>query len=133
MQDVVQFDDRKAYGRITLEVFPGASESSLYEDDGISEDYMKKGAFAETKMISSHNGVTIGKAVGSFKVPERTYALKIHSDKKPERVTVTKNSKKLKVMEGDGEELNGWNYNEEEGLLRVYVSKKAEEEIILNY
>ena len=132
MQDVVQFDDRKAYGKITLEVFPGTSEGMLYEDDGISEAY-KENEFAQTVFESKNGWVKAAKATGAYKVPERIYAFKVHTNEKPETVSVTKNGKKIKVKELSGEAENTWNFNEEDGLLWVYVSKKAKDEVEVNY
>jgi len=130
MQDEVKYDNKKAFGNITFEIFPGESSTySLFEDDGISVGYMK-GDFCETPVTLEDNGETIqikvGKAEGEYKPVERSYILKIHMDERPDAVNLE--GKALGEIGADqvlaGE--TGWSYDADQKLLWVASVKKGE-------
>lgn len=67
---------------IDLLVVPGGRPASftLYEDDGITFGY-EKGAYRETRVTAVANGdkvtVTIGKPLGSYRTPKRSFNLRV--------------------------------------------------------
>ncbi|MDN3669414.1 glycoside hydrolase family 31 protein [Echinicola jeungdonensis] len=93
MQPEVMYDEKEPYGDITLDIFPGEKGSfELFEDDGVSEDYMK-GKYAITsitseKMIDGSMKVTVEAAKGEFDPGTRNYIIKVHIDKAPASLNV---------------------------------------------
>lgn len=84
---------RRENTRLVLTVIPGNNgEASLYEDDGISSDYVDQ--FATTRFTHRSNGntttLTIHPRQGSYEnMPvKRGYTLKFRSTLPPERITV---------------------------------------------
>ena len=75
----MQYTGEKAWDPITLDVYPGASaETTLYEDDGISNAY-QSGAFRKTKIAITNEDpnkliVTINPAAGTFEGASDTRA-----------------------------------------------------------
>ncbi|QDH78888.1 DUF5110 domain-containing protein [Echinicola soli] len=133
MQDAVTYDNKQAYGTITLDIFPGASSSyRLFEDDGVSEEYME-GHYSETRFQTNEHEdgleVLVGKAEGSYDPGARSYVLKIHTETPPTQVQL------------DGERLSpldaaaikngqaGWSYDVAEKVLWAAGIKSAKEEI----
>lgn len=135
MQDEIQYDDRKVWGDITFEIFPGDTSSfHLYEDDGINEQY-QKGIYSTTKVTSEVRGtstsINIGKAEGDFEVPERNYILKLHQEKAPVQISMN-GSKKIKSTDPEKfaqSKNSGWYFDEETKLLWVKANKAANKEL----
>ncbi|MEX2600667.1 MAG: TIM-barrel domain-containing protein [Balneolaceae bacterium] len=110
---------------ITVELFPhGDSSFELYDDDGTSEEYMT-GEYAVTRIESSDNeqqtDVRIAAPEGAYEVPERNYALKIHTQAAPAEVqeageTIPSFSDSQSYTDNNQA---GWYYNEEDGILYV--------------
>ena len=129
MQEEVQYDDKKAWGDITFEIFPGkATAFDLYEDDGVNEDY-QKGGYSITKVVAEEKGektsVSIGKAEGDFQVPDRNYIIKVHREKAPSLIKMNgsktlKSIDQAKFTEQNG---SGWYFDEESKLLWLKSSK----------
>ncbi|GGF22678.1 glycoside hydrolase family 31 protein [Echinicola rosea] len=133
MQDEVAYDNKEAYGTITLDIFPGASSRyRLFEDDGVSEKYMD-GHYAETlfQATSDEDGleVRVGKSEGDYHPGTRSYVLKIHTDVEPKAVNLNGNDLTqlgaAAVKEGNA----GWAYDAEANVLWAGGEKAADEEI----
>jgi alpha-glucosidase len=80
----MHYVDEKPADPLTLDIYPVAKSScTLYEDDGVSNDY-QQGAFARTAMACAMLGpdmvVDVGAAQGDYKgkLAQRTYILKIN-------------------------------------------------------
>lgn len=98
--------DEKPVDRLTLDLYPlaqGSSEATLYEDDGISADYLE-GGFAKRRVVQEKIAegvrVRIEKKAGPFQPPERSLILRIHTGIKP--ATLTLDGKPLR-LEDEGE------------------------------
>ncbi|GAB3650133.1 glycoside hydrolase family 31 protein [Echinicola sediminis] len=130
MQDEVEYDNKTPYGAITFEIFPGDSSSyQLFEDDGISEEYME-GGYSETQVTLEGAGeginINIEKAKGDYKPVERSYIIKVHVDKRPNTVGLA--GKTLgeietgQVVKGE----TGWSYDADQKILWAAATKKAD-------
>jgi len=130
MQDEVIKDDNNAYGNITLDIFPGEAGSfSLYEDDNLSEAY-KNDDFALTKIETNNNStISINKSEGKYKVPDRSYILRIRMEKEPQTVSIGKKSIKTNNRSTIQSGAEGWSFDAEEGILWVAARKKADQQI----
>jgi alpha-glucosidase len=80
----IHYVDEKPADPLTLDIYPATKSSyTLYEDDGVSNDY-QQGAFARTAFACTMLGpdlvVDIGAAQGDYsgKLARRTYVLKIN-------------------------------------------------------
>jgi alpha-glucosidase (family GH31 glycosyl hydrolase) len=80
----IHYVDEKPADPLTLDIYPVAKSSyTLYEDDGVSNDY-KQGGFARTPLACSMVGpdmvVDVGSVQGNYKgkLAGRTYVLKIN-------------------------------------------------------
>lgn len=84
MGPVMQYADQAPLSELTLEVFPGTSTSSftMYEDDGISFDYLS-GASVRTTYTTRRRGVEfqldVAARQGSYVPTARTYMVKAHA------------------------------------------------------
>jgi alpha-glucosidase (family GH31 glycosyl hydrolase) len=94
MQPDMDYVDQKPADPLTLDIYPlGATEYELYEDDGVSRDYLK-GVNAITKIACKQEGptvtVTIEPPKGPYapKVKDRKYRLQVMSGK-PKSVKVS--------------------------------------------
>ena len=136
MQEVVQYDNKKAYGDLTFEIFPsGSSSFDLFEDDGISEAY-QEGNYSITPISSFASEestlVRVGKAVGRYNVPERNYILKIHQEKAPSQLRANGSKKKLKPVSAEAfaqAKDDAWYYDEGEKILWIKGRKSAASEL----
>lgn len=76
---------------LTLDIYPaGASRFFLFEDDGVSNDYLR-GGFAVTKFSVEEDetlSIVLGTALGTYegRPDSRTYILKINKSRRPSRV-----------------------------------------------
>ena len=89
------YDGEKPKDVLTLDLYPhGASEYTLYEDDGNTRRY-QDGAFSQQtiRMNASADGVTVDVAPvsGSYdkQLPRRAYALRMLARQRPAAVSVT--------------------------------------------
>ncbi|AWW31119.1 alpha-glycosidase [Echinicola strongylocentroti] len=133
MQDEVAYDNKEAYGTITLDIFPGASSRyRLFEDDGVSEKYMD-GHYAETLFQATSEGdgleVRVGKSEGAYDPGARSYVLKIHTETEPTEVML--NGEDLAQLDAAAikEGNAGWAYDAEAKVLWAGGEKNADEEI----
>ncbi|MFI1773431.1 glycoside hydrolase family 31 protein [Thalassobellus citreus] len=91
-QEPIQYVGEKEISKLTLDVYPNASNTfTIYNDDGKSLDY-QKGEFNTTLIQSevSENNIVlnINATQGEFNGNEITYIVKFHLDKKPNSVKV---------------------------------------------
>ena len=99
--------------RLIVKVVPGADgETSLYEDEGDSEDY-KQGAFTTTRFSHEGQRLTIHPREGAFKgMPSaRAYTVQFLSVSRPKAVTIN----------GRQADASQWSYDEQTRLLTVNV------------
>ena len=80
----MEYVDQKPADPLTLDIYPfGKTSYTLYEDDGLSNDYLN-GAFSKTVLAVDDMGglvvADIGAMVGSYqgKLENRTYILMVH-------------------------------------------------------
>jgi alpha-glucosidase (family GH31 glycosyl hydrolase) len=110
---VTLYRGEKPLDEIELRVFPGKEKTifELYEDDGISFDYLKgKSAVTEISCMKTGTGAKIGIAIpkGSFKTPEnRNWTVVANLDFTPHS-----------VMDGKTK-LSGWSWDSKLKELRV--------------
>jgi alpha-glucosidase len=115
------YTDCKDHNDLILEVYPGNSSYTFYEDDGVSLEY-KNGKRAETLFSVCKDDKTakvlIGERKGSFEGMSdgRVYRLDVFSDKKP--LSVELNGKKTE-------------FSYEDKFVRVNGVKSGE--VVVNY
>lgn len=137
MQDEVPFDDKKSYGNITLEIFPGEKGSfQLYEDDGISEEY-QEGNYALTQIkktrIGQETKIILNPSIGEYQVPSRNYTLKIHFPKNPKAIASDLHNQLKNIpIDNLGQGLEGWAFDEEKSLLWIEIKKSSHQKVDLN-
>ncbi|HEY9848092.1 MAG TPA: glycoside hydrolase family 31 protein [Leptolyngbyaceae cyanobacterium] len=82
MAPVMQYVDERPLDRLTLRIWPGTNEWTMYEDDGHSFEY-KTGAWATTTYRVHPNGentiVKIGERTGQFSPPPREVIVELVS------------------------------------------------------
>jgi alpha-glucosidase len=80
MQPVMQFVDERPIDQLTLRIWPGAGEWTLYEDDGSSFEY-RRGAWATTKYRMSTDGeqaiVEVDARQGEWTPPAREVVVEL--------------------------------------------------------
>ena len=99
--------------RLILKVVPGGNGStSLYEDEGDTEDY-KKGTFTTTKIRHEGQSITIEPRKGSFPgmLKNRAYTVEFLAMDRPKSVTING------VKQANGV----WGYNEQTRTVTVYI------------
>lgn len=136
MQEEVTKDDNQPYGTVTLDIFPGEAGSfSLYEDDGLSEEY-KTGNYAFTKLekVASDKGISLvlNESEGNYKVPTRRYVLKLRMSEQP--TSVLSGSKKMErnIIEAIKLAADGWAYDNDEQIIWLSINKHADQKIDIN-
>ena len=99
--------------RLILKVVPGGNGStSLYEDEGDTQNY-QKGVYTTTRMRHENQTLVIEPRQGAFPgmLKERAYTIEFLAIDRPQSVTI--NGK---------QQANGvWNYNEKDRKVTVYV------------
>lgn len=141
-QEVVQYVGEEKIDHLTLDIYPdSASTFTLYDDDGKSTSY-QQGNYATTDIMAMQEDgpltVQIKSPEGNFDVPERTYSLEIHTDTKPNTVTLA--GKQLKAA-ADNQMLSqeatqsGWYYDQEAEVLHVKpgISSKKDIQVEVRY
>lgn len=103
---------------VTLNVYPGQSVFTLYEDDGNSLKY-KDGNYSETKIKNSilqgKTELVIEKSTGQYRPGPRTYLVKLFASAKPSKVSENGTD----VKESTSSNVTGWYYDQVSRL--VYV------------
>lgn len=117
LQQVVQYVDEAPINPLRLRIFPaGESVGTLYEDDGLSEDY-RQGIYARTAFRARHTlqetVVEIGQRQGTYAPPSRSYLLELYAlEREPTRVAVTGRSLTRRETHGElQQESEGWSYD----------------------
>lgn len=95
----IRYADEKPLNEITLDIYPaaGATTYTLYEDDGITRDYVLNDAYSLTRYDYSNSGSCVTMTIGSAEIKNpvfftptlpRTYFCKFnHAALEPARVT----------------------------------------------
>ena len=100
----VNYADEYPLSPLTLDIYPhGTTEYTLYEDDGVSREYITKNAYATTSYTCKQEGGKVTLSIGErflgnsevFTPVERDYHLQIHHLGKINSVTL--DGKKLTV------------------------------------
>lgn len=119
MRDYAPSIELGSNARLTLDIYPaGRSEFTLYEDDGLSNDYLA-GGFATTRFTCVETGgrvaFEIGAVAGHFdgQPAERTWVLQIHRLGVPRRLLI------------NGQPMSGWSLDERGGILRVELTARC--------
>jgi len=116
MQPDMNYVGEKPLDLVTLDIYPaGTSSFGLYDDDGLSLEY-KNGNYAITRITCTGKDkateIVINTPEGNYRVPERSWLMKIHAADKPEKVSVNN----IRAEESEGQ----WSYDEE-GILWVGI------------
>lgn len=126
----IRYADERPLDEITLDIYPAVGETSytLYEDDGVTRDYMLSDAYALTRYDCSNSGgmvtVTIGAAdiknpaLYTPPLPRDTYCKLNHTASKP--VRVTKDGDVLTEYDSETSLRNasaGWYYDGASGIV----------------
>lgn len=98
-QEPINYVGEKEITNISLDIYPsGKSSFTLYDDDGKSLTY-QEGNFATTLInvvdTNTETKISINNPIGEFKLPNRTYTLKVHLKKKPKNVTLNSKDKNI--------------------------------------
>lgn len=124
MQGEMQYIGEKPIDPLILNIYAGnKGEFTLYEDDGLSLDYLK-GKFATTRIIYEEKGKDISVLIGATKgnydgqIGERSYLIVINGVANPNQVQVDgKSVTKVRNLEELGK--GGWYYDGKE--IRLYI------------
>ncbi|MFO7658982.1 MAG: glycoside hydrolase family 31 protein [Bacteroidales bacterium] len=137
MQLEMNYVGEKDLSTIILDIFPGNGSFTLYDDDGLSHDYLE-GKYALTE-ISGHMAdnslnINIPNPEGDFALPERDFILKIRSSSRPKVVTINDKTiisatQALDVQNIHPVQPNTWWYNETEKILLVVCKQKHKESL----
>jgi hypothetical protein len=103
--------------RLILKVVPGGNgNTSLYEDEGDTEEY-KHGAYTTTAISHEGNTLTIHPRVGKFPgMPEaRSYTVEFLSVNRPSSV----------VVDGSQVDNSSWEYQENSRVLTVNIPRTS--------
>lgn len=124
MQQEMQYIGEKPIDPLIINIYAGAKgEFTLYEDDGLSLDYLK-GKFATTRLAYEERGRDISLLIGATKgdyegqIAQRSYLLMINGVANPSEVKVE--GEKL-IKKRGLEELakGGWYYDAD--MMRLYI------------
>jgi alpha-glucosidase len=78
----IEYTGQKALDPLTLEIFPGQGEFTLYEDDGQSFDY-QRGVFCTTRFMMQQEGAKLTLSAlprqGAYHPAERTLEVHLHA------------------------------------------------------
>lgn len=119
------YSDQRPLDTLIIDVYgPQPATFSLYEDDGVSEEY-RSGRFARSLLAFTHSGeghfqLTVGAASGEFKgqPSARAYLLQFHGLQKPR--TVALNGRQLKATGTDS-----WRWDEHLSVLSVPTGPRS--------
>ena len=125
----MDFVGQRPITTVGLEIFPGgASEFTLYEDDGVTPAYLD-GALATTHITCESTSeavtITVGARQGQYEgMPEgREWESCVHLASAPTGVTVNGES----VAPGDG----GWSYDEAAKVLRLRAAEARPRALVI--
>lgn len=128
----IRYADEKPLNEITLDIYPasGATTYTLYEDDGITRDYILNDAYSLTRYDYSNSGSCVTMTIGSAEIKNpafftptlpRTYFCKFnHAALEPARVT--KDDHTLTEYHDETSLRNasdGWHYDSEKDTLWI--------------
>ncbi|MBN2613146.1 MAG: DUF4968 domain-containing protein [Bacteroidales bacterium] len=139
MQPDMNYIGEKDLSTIILDIFPGDGSFTLYDDDGVSHDYLN-GKYALTnitnKITDNSLTITIDYPTGDYALPERNYILKIRLLNQPKSVSINNKSIEpsaaaLSVENNQPMKPNNWWYNEKEKILLVSCKQTPKEKIMI--
>ncbi len=119
--------DEKPPEFLKIDLYPpasGRSESSLYEDDGISRDY-ESGVFSrrrvhQERLEDGGLSVTIRPREGPFQPPPRTLKIKVRTGSRPRQVLINgTEARPAKQDERPGPGLEQYGYLKSEGAVTI--------------
>jgi alpha-glucosidase len=84
---VAQYADEKPLSPLTLDVYAGEGEFTLYEDDGHTFDY-EKGLYALTRLEINSSRLKVHKREGKYIPPKRKIVIRPHGFKSKESIEV---------------------------------------------
>jgi alpha-glucosidase len=121
---------------LTLEIFPyGESSYEIYDDDGKSKDY-ESGEHAITKVIASDDAartvIKVHAPHGDYKLPARSYTLKIRSSTAPKSVKEGSNRLPSFATEAEyqqNQQQSGWFFDADAGELYVRPGGNSKKDI----
>lgn len=141
---IMQYIGQMKNTPLILEIFPSNknSEFTLYEDDGITNDY-KDNIFSKTKIITEVRAdklkVIISRPENSdFTTEKRNIWLEIHLQEKPQNISLQEglieySEENLKENWNTKFDESGYAYNENKQLLYVlFPDTKEKQEVIIN-
>ncbi|NII25284.1 DUF4968 domain-containing protein [Pseudoflavitalea sp. X16] len=126
-QPVMNYVGEQEVQQLTLDVYPGNGRFELYEDDGKSLDY-QQGKQALTKMqvatTDKEIKLSIAATTGNFDSKVGSYAIAVHMDQGPAKVTL--NGKELQSRnEKGGVDANGYYFDAAQKKLWLLVNKQG--------
>ncbi|MEX2117402.1 MAG: glycoside hydrolase family 31 protein [Bacteroidota bacterium] len=143
-QPVMQYVGEKAIDPLTFTIFPsGKSESTYYEDDGYSFEFLKNVFYKRTirqDFKGSDQSILFSRVAGAYKPDPRSIVVRLVAPqdgktvKRPAGVTVGKNTIK-RIQPGSAETASeGWWYDEAAKTTNVKLRDQREEiRIVLQY
>lgn len=131
MQPEMQYVGEKPVDTIIWDIYPeGKSSYALYDDDGKSLKY-QNGDYALTKISCEETKadmrILISKPEGKYKVNQRHYTLKIHTNEKPVSV---KEEDNILPLSADVKQA-GWSYDDATKTLYIRPSDSSSNNIRL--
>ncbi len=114
----VEYSDQRPLDTLDLAIYgPKPAEFTLYEDDGVSLDYLE-GKFSRTPMTfnplrGGRSEITIGPAAGQYKgqVENRAYRIEVYGLRQPSSVSL--NGRPLQKG------TDGWSWDSERSVLTI--------------
>jgi alpha-glucosidase (family GH31 glycosyl hydrolase) len=125
-QPDVDYTDQKPLDSLILSVYaPGNSQSSLYEDDGVSLDYMRgKSALTQISLAAAGSACTleIGPSSGEYagQPARRAYRVIVAGLTKPSRVSLNGIRISSGVYSGDR-----WSWDKENRILTLSLTRRS--------
>lgn len=123
----VQYIDQQPLDRLALDIYPNDSASfDLYEDDGRSLDY-QSGEYTITSIryaeTTEERKLIMEEKESGYNLPDRTYVIRLRTDKKPEQIKVNAFGKRA------SKSIPNWEYNLGEGILTFEIMKEFGEKV----
>lgn len=139
MQRMMLYSGEYPVKWLKLDIFPYKKSSfTIYDDDGKSLKYQKEDYALTTVTSREHQNeivIHINPPKGEYKVPERTYRLSVHMEKKPESVTgnfgrIAMSSSLSKYKDSNNKKV--WYYDTSEHILYIKPGGNSHKEITIS-
>lgn len=126
-QPVMNYVGEQEVQQLTLDVYPGNGRFELYEDDGKSLNY-QQGKQALTKMQVATTDreikLSIAGTAGDFDSKVSSYAIAVHMDQRPAKVTLNGNELQSRKEKG-GLDAAGYYFDAAQKKLWLLVNKQG--------